>query len=106
MLRQVYRYYLLPLEEVVPRERDREPRVARLLEIMETKVCIGGGADGDGGGEDPILVPGGRCPGLISLMGAALTPTTALHLPPFAEAGARCLAEAGVLCFAKAGVCW
>ena len=38
MLRQVYRYYLLPLEEVVPRERDREPRVARLLEIMEAKV--------------------------------------------------------------------
>ena len=38
----MYRYYLLPLEEVVPRERDREPRVARLLEIMEAKVCIGG----------------------------------------------------------------
>ena len=62
--------------------RDREPRVARLLEIM-AKVCMGAGAEA---GRNPILVQGGRCLGLISLIGTALTLTTAWHLPPFAEA--------------------
>ena len=39
--------------------RDREPRVARLLEIM-AKVCMGAGAEA---GRNPILVPEGTLSG-------------------------------------------
>ncbi len=33
---QVYNYYLFPLEEAMP--RDKEARLARLIELMESKV--------------------------------------------------------------------
>ena len=33
--------------------REWWPRVEPLLEVMEAKVCMGGGADGGGGGAEP-----------------------------------------------------
>ncbi|GAX72772.1 hypothetical protein CEUSTIGMA_g228.t1 [Chlamydomonas eustigma] len=35
ILKKVYLYYLIPLEEIVP--RDKDPRQARLIELMESK---------------------------------------------------------------------